>query len=181
MMPSDEFYIVVDVEASGPVPGEYAMMSLGAATLSTPPETFYVELQPDTDSFTEESMQVHNLSLEALKEEGIPPQEAMQKFAEWTEAVTPAGKLPIFVAFNAPFDWMYVNVYFHRYLGYNPYGHKALDIKAIFMGHHHVPFIRTSHYAICEHYDLQTTLSHHALEDAVQEALILKKLLSEIF
>lgn len=181
MNPSDEFYIVVDVEASGPVPGEYALLSLGAATLSDPPETFYIELQPDAAAFTEEAMLVNKLDLSDLEQNALPPAEAMQQFAEWTQSVTPAGKLPIFVAFNAPFDWMYVNVYFHRYLGYNPYGHKALDIKALFMGEHHVPFIRTSHYAICEHYGLETSLTHHALEDAVQEALILKKLLAEIF
>lgn len=178
---SEEFYIVVDVEASGPVPGEYAMLSLGAATLSEPPKSFYIELQPDTSAFTEEAMSINNLNLTDLEQNGVPPAAAMQQFAEWTEAVTPDGKLPIFVAFNAPFDWMYVNVYFHRYLGYNPYGHKALDIKAMFMGHFHVPFIRTSHYAICEHYGLVTTLSHHALEDAIQEALILKMLLSDMF
>ena len=126
-------------------------------------------------------MQINNLDLDTLKRDAFPPAAAMQKFAEWTESVTAPGMLPIFVAFNAPFDWMYVNVYFHRYLGYNPYGHKALDIKAMFMGQHHVPFIRTSHYAICEHYGLKTTLSHHALEDALQEALILKKLFAEIF
>ena len=112
MIPKDEFYIVVDVESSGPIPGEYALLSIGAATLTSPPETFYIELQPDADAFTEEAMRVNQLDLEVLKQEAFPPAAAMQKFAEWTESITPAGKLPIFVAFNAPFDWMFVNVYF---------------------------------------------------------------------
>ncbi|MGD2028067.1 MAG: 3'-5' exonuclease [Anaerolineales bacterium] len=181
MRPTDEFYIVVDIEASGPTPGIHAMLSLGAATLSDPPETFYIEFQPDSEAFTEEAMGVHRLSMEKLKKNGTPPAAAMQTFADWVETVTPDGMHPIFVAFNAPFDWMYANVYFHRYLGYNPFGHKALDIKALFMGFKQVPFLHTSHVRVCEHYGLKSSLTHHALEDAVQEAQLLNHLLTEIF
>jgi hypothetical protein len=33
--------------------------------------------------------------------------------------------------FNAPFDWSFVNYYFHRFTGANPFGFTALDIKAV--------------------------------------------------
>ncbi len=181
MISDEEFYIVVDIEASGPTPGVHAMLSLGAATLSDPPETFYIEFQPDSEAYTEEAMGINRLSLEELDKNGTPPAEAMQAFAAWAQTVTPPGKQPTFVAFNAPFDWMYANVYFHRYLGYNPFGHRALDIKALFMGFKQVPFHQTSHVQICEHYGLKSSLTHHALEDAIQEAQLLKYLLSDIF
>ena len=58
----------------------------------------------------------------------------MTRFAAWLESVTPPGARPVFVAFNAPFDWMFVNDYFHRFLGQNPFGHNALDMKAYYMG-----------------------------------------------
>ena len=58
----------------------------------------------------------------------------MADFAAWVERVTPEGSLPVFVGFNAPFDWMFVNEYFHRHLGRNPFGHVAVDIKAYAMG-----------------------------------------------
>lgn len=176
-----EFFIVIDIEASGPSPDLYAMLSLGAATLTEPAQTFYREFQPDSELVNKESLEISNLSMQELAENAHPPKQALQQFSQWIQTVTPSGKIPIFTAFNAPFDWMFVNTYFHRYLGYNPFGHKALDIKALFMGYHQVPFLNTSHYEICEHYNLHTLLTHHALEDAIQEAELLKLLLQEIF
>jgi hypothetical protein len=41
---------------------------------------------------------------------------------------------PVFVGFNAAFDWSFVNYYFQRYLGENPFGFAALDIKSLYMG-----------------------------------------------
>lgn len=180
MNPSDDFFIVVDIEAAGPIPGEYAMLSLGAATLTEPQETFYIELQPDSEHFLPDALAISGLSMQNLAINGTPPRDAMDEFARWVVAVSPPGRKPVFTAFNAPFDWSFVNAYFHRYLSYNPFGHKALDIKALFMGLHHVPFADTSHRKICEHYSLNTALSHHALEDAVQEAQLLMLILDEL-
>jgi DNA polymerase III epsilon subunit-like protein len=178
---NSEFYFVIDIESSGPSPDLYAMLSLGVATLGHPPQTFYRELQPDSDLVDQHALSISNLSMKELAETGLDPKHVMQEFSDWIQHITPSRKHPVFAAFNAPFDWMFVNTYFHRYIGYNPFGHKALDIKALFMGFHKVPFLDTSHYQICNHYDLQSSLTHHALEDAVQEAQILEKLLAEIF
>jgi len=181
MNPDTEFYFVIDIEASGPSPGQYAMLSLGAATLSKPPQTFYREFQPDSELVDEEALKISNLSMSDLAKTGLHPKQALQEFSDWVTLVTPPGKVPIFTAFNAPFDWMFVNTYFHRYLGYNPFGHKALDIKALFMGVHSVSFQNTSHHQICEHYGIHSRLTHHALDDAVQEAQLLEKLIKDIF
>lgn len=179
-MTTEEFYIVVDVEAAGPSPQIHAMLSLGASTLDSPPKTFYVELLPDKLAFTEEAMGIHSLTFEALNQDGTPPQQAMQQFADWVASVTPENAVPIFTAFNAPFDWMFVNSYFYEYLSYNPFGHKALDIKALFMGTHNTSFSDTSHNQVCEHYGLISSLSHHALEDAIQESTLLKMILDDL-
>ena len=40
----------------------------------------------------------------------------------------------MFVGFNASFDWSFVNWYFHKFVGTNPFGVAALDIKAYYMG-----------------------------------------------
>jgi DNA polymerase III alpha subunit (gram-positive type) len=179
-MTDGEFYIVVDIEASGPTPLENAMLSLGASTLDSPPETFYIEFVPDKTGYTEEAMGIHNLTFDALNKNGTPPQQAMQQFADWVTSVTPHNATPVFTAFNAPFDWMFVNTYFHQYLSYNPFGHKALDIKALFMGVHHTTFTDTSHHQVCNHYNLVSSLSHHALEDAIQESTLLKMILQDL-
>jgi ribonuclease T len=172
-----EVYIVVDVEASGPNPGNYALLSLGACTVAEPRQTFYAELQPDKDSFTSEAMAVSGLSLERLAVEGLPPEEAMQAFAGWLAQVVPEEARPVFAAFNAPFDWMFVNDYFHRYLGHNPFGHSALDIKAYYMGLEGVTWQETSHRYVSELYCGKPELTHHALDDAIDEAEILEAML----
>jgi DNA polymerase III epsilon subunit-like protein len=175
-----EFYIVVDIEANGPTPCQYAMASLGAATVSTPRESFYREFKPDRTAIDKESMGVHGLTFEKLKSEGVTPQIAMEEFAGWVKRVTPPDAVPVFCAFNAPFDWMFVNDYFHRYLGYNPFGYKALDIKALFMGHHGTTWEETSHFAISAAYNKPESLSHHAREDALQEAELLEEILKDM-
>lgn len=155
------------------------MLSLGACTLPEPRQTFYVELQPDSEAFEPEAMAIHQLSLEVLAGEGVPPEEAMQRFADWVEEVVEPGVQPVFVAFNAPFDWMFVNDYFHRYVGHNPFGHKALDIKAYYMGLHGVPWLETSHRNILNHYANHSKLTHHALKDALAEADLFQAMLTE--
>ena len=172
-----EFYIVVDVEASGPTPGQYALLSIGACTLGESRQTFYVELQPDRDAFTPEAMSVNRLSLERLAAEGLPPADAMQKFAGWVELVVPEDARPVFTAFNAPFDWMFVNEYFYRYLGHNPFGHSALDMKAYYMGLHGITWEETSYREISNRYLGKPGLTHHALDDAIDEAEIAQALL----
>lgn len=174
-----EAFIVVDVETSGPNPSRYALLSIGACTVDDPRNTFYAELQPDTHAFTPEAMAVNGLSIEKLAADGLPPTEAVQRFADWVDQVVPADAQPVLAAFNAPFDWMFINDYFHRYLGHNPFGHSALDIKAYFMGLHGVTWQETSHERISHRYDGKTELTHHALYDAIDDAGILQAMLAE--
>jgi ribonuclease T len=174
-----EFYIVVDVETSGPSPSYYAMLSIGACAVDNPQRTFYTELQPDRQAFTSEAMAVNGLSLEQLSTDGLPPAEAMQSFADWVEQVVPADAQPVLAAFNAPFDWMFINDYFHRYLRHNPFGHSALDIKAYFMGLHCVTWQETSHEQIGGRYGGVMKLTHHALYDAIDDAEILQAMIAQ--
>jgi DNA polymerase III epsilon subunit-like protein len=174
-----ETYISVDVETAGPVPGPYALLSIGACLVKDPSTTFYIELQHDSPDSTPEAITVHGLSLETLRETGVPPKEAIQAFAAWIQRVAPEGKRAVFVAFNAPFDWMFINSYFHRYLGYNPFGHSALDIKAYFMGQAGVTWAETSMKHISSHFLNETHLSHNALSDAQDQAQIFQRLLTQ--
>ena len=132
--PPEDVFISVDVETAGPHPGRYSLLSIGACLVSDPDLSFYVELQPVNDSATPEALAVTGLSLVELAERGLPPAEAMASFEAWVKTLTPHNRRPVFVAFNAPFDWMFVNDYFHRFLGRNPFGYSALDMKALYMG-----------------------------------------------
>jgi DNA polymerase III epsilon subunit-like protein len=175
-----EAYIAVDVEASGPNPTTYSLLTIGACTVAEPERTFYVELQPTSDRHTQEAMAVNQLSLEALSSHGLPPADALARFETWLRSVVPTDVIPIFVAFNAPFDWMFVNDYFHRFLDRNPFGHKALDIKALYMGLTGVAWRATSHRQVSRRYRARSHLHHHALQDAIDEAALFRQILSEV-
>ena len=173
-----EIYISVDIETAGPTPSEYALLSIGACRVDDPDVSFYVELQPTSRAFTREALEISGLSLETLAHEGLPPAEAMTNFEAWIHQVTDDGSSAVFVAFNAPFDWMFVNDYFHRYLSRNPFGHTALDIKAYFMGLSGSTWAETRMVEVRKTLGLDGELSHHALEDAVEQALLFRHMLA---
>ena len=173
-------FISVDVETAGPNPSVYSLLSIGACTVLQPRSTFYIELQPDNDRYLPEAIAVHQLSLEHLAVHGLPPAAALGQFEAWLKEMVPGGVRPIFVAFNAPFDWMFVNDYFHRYLGRNPFGHNALDIKAFYMGLKGIPWQQTSLRDVSHHYLEQSGPSHHALQDAIDQADMFAKMLAEL-
>ncbi len=137
----------------------------------------YLELQPDRPAYDPQALEISGLSLETLAEDGIPAREAMRQFDEWLSVNSPPDEKPVFVAFNAAFDWMFIHDYFHKYLGHNPFGHSALDIKALYMGATGTQWAETSHNAITQQFQLPTHLEHHALQDARDQAMIFRKIL----
>ena len=175
---SSEAYICVDVETAGPIPGDYSLLSIGACTVFEPPSTFYIELKPVNESFTPEAANVHKLSMAHLMHAGVAPKEALQRFEQWLKNEVAPDLQPVFVAFNAAFDWMFINYYFVHYLGYNPFGYTALDIKALYMGQAGVPWSHTSWRYIDPTFAEKPQLTHHALQDALDQAELFKKILA---
>ncbi|MEA3398050.1 MAG: 3'-5' exonuclease [Chloroflexota bacterium] len=178
VLPS-EAYVSVDVETSGPNPGTYSMLSIGACLVSDPQRGFYVELQPLNSNAIPGALAISDLSMEALAEHGLPPARALARFEAWLEAEIPSDQRPVFVALNAPFDWMFVNDYFHRFLERNPFGHSALDIKAFYMGLTGIRWARTSMKYLARRYLAGRKLTHNALRDAQDQAELFAKILAE--
>lgn len=176
---TNEIYISVDIETAGPYPGQYAMLSIGACRVDDLSTNFYIELQPDRPDSLPEALAISGLSMQSLKQQGSSPHQAMQSFADWIANVVPASSRAVFVAFNAPFDWMFVNDYFYRYLGENPFGHSALDIKAYYMGYAQVPWSETSLSHISSHLLQEKHLVHNALRDAQDQAEIFREILKQ--
>jgi DNA polymerase III epsilon subunit-like protein len=174
-----ERYVSVDVETAGPNPSQYSLLSIGACLICDPQRNFYVELQPVNDNATPQALAVSGLSLEQLAANGLPPAEAMARFEAWLAAEIPADQQPILVAFNAPFDWMFVNDYFYRFLGRNPFGYTALDLKALYMGLTGVDWSETKMRYVAARYLSDRKLTHHALCDAQDQAELFRKMLAE--
>jgi len=181
MRPTPDFrgFISVDIEASGPNPSQYSMLSLGACSVEDPSATFYVELHPTSSLAVPEAMAVHGLSLDRLQSTGTPPELAMASFETWVRDQSPAGGPPVFVAYNAAFDWMFVCDYFHRTLGRNPFGHTALDIRAAYFGRTAQPWRDLRFADLAEQFLGSRALTHNALEDAQMQARLFLKIMAE--
>jgi DNA polymerase III epsilon subunit-like protein len=174
-----ECFISVDVETGGATPADYALLSIGACLVDDPEVTFYVELKPEAKRSTQEALEVSKLSLDVLEAMGEPPAEAMEHFADWVADVVPEGSRAVFVGFNAAFDWMFVADYFERYVGRNPFGYTALDIKSFAMGRLGSTWGDTSMRVLGRAYLSGRPLAHHALSDAQDQAALFRALRDE--
>jgi len=171
-----EAYISVDVEAAGPLPPTYSMLSLGAVVVDDPQATFYVEFKPLNDKSVPAAMKVVGRTLQDFARAGRDPKDAMAGFRDWLGSVAKAAT-PVFVGFNATFDWAFVNFYFHQYLGENPFGIGGLDIKSYYMGLSGGTWEDTRSSRIAAEFkDSSRRHTHNALDDALEQAELFRRM-----
>lgn len=171
-----ETYISVDVEAAGPLPPAYSMLSLGAVVVDDPQATFYVEFKPLNDKSVPAAMKVVGRTLQDFARIGRDPKDAMAAFRDWLDSVAKAAT-PVFVGFNATFDWTFVNFYFHQYLGENPFGIGGIDIKSYYMGLSGGTWEDTRSSRIpAELKDSSRRHTHNALDDAIEQAALFRRM-----
>ncbi len=182
-------YVCLDVEASGPVPGLYNLVSIGAVRVDLEDgqhvrgESFYRELQPICDGFDEGAMAIHGISEHHLRTEGTPAADAMQDLSNWVNSFKKNGERALFVGHNAPFDWMYIAYYFAWAKMENPFGYNALDTKALMMGRLGIRWGRCNKEEMLSRYPKLKAPRpedvHNALADAAFQADILIALLDD--
>ena len=150
-------YVMVDVEADGPIPGDYSMIALGAIIVE--PElqrTFYGQLRPISDKFVPDALAVSRFSREetlAFDE----PANVMAAFREWIQEQC-RGKA-YFVSDNNGFDWQFVNWYFWHFLGANPFGFSSTNLGSLYKGLVKDTFVNFKHLR-------RTAHTHHPVDDA---------------
>lgn len=170
-----ETYISVDIEADGPIPGKYSMLSLGAVNLSQPERTFLSYLRPISDNFVPEALRVSGLDRQQLSRDGIQPADAMRAFYTWVEA---QGPRPVFVSFSS-WDWIFVYWYLMTFIGDSPFGHSSLDMKSYYMGRFETTWRETTKSKIAQARpsllkDLHHT--HEALADAREQGYLFNRM-----
>ena len=171
-----EAYISVDVEAAGPLPPTYSMLSLGAVVVDDPQATFYVEFKPLNDKSVPAAMKVVGRTLQDFARTGRDPKDAMAGFRDWLGSVAQAAT-PVFVGFNATFDWAFVSFYFHQYLGENPFGIGGVDIKSYYMGLSGGTWEDTRSSRIAAEFkDASRRHTHNALDDALEQAELFRRM-----
>ena len=189
-MAKRELYMSVDVEADGPIPGPYSMLSFGLAACGTSDEngfsatdpavrTFYAELKPISDAFDPEALAVSGLDRDRLAAEGREPAEAMAVAAAWVRE-TAAGATPIVVAYPLGYDWMWLYWYFMRFAeNGSPFGHsRHLDMKTLYAAKAGALIARSTKGQMPAELLSRRPHTHNALDDAVEQAELFQNLMT---
>lgn len=134
-----ETFVSVDVEATGPIPGPFSMLNLGAVAyntqMATEISTFNVNLEeiegagwdPDTKIWWEkQDPQV----LKDIRMNLVAPVEAMLQFSAWLKTLPTR---PVMVAWPAGFDFTFVYYYLVRFTGKSPLSFACVDMKTMAM------------------------------------------------
>jgi DNA polymerase III epsilon subunit-like protein len=161
-------YVVVDVEADGPIPAEFSMVCFGAVLVNERlDQTFYGRTRPITERFVPEALAISGFS----RDQHLTfddPKAVMESFADWL-AKHAKGR-PVFVSDNVAFDWQFINYYFHRFLGRNPFGFSGRRIGDLYAG----LLKDISKASEWKKYRV-TAHTHHPVDDARGNAEALKK------
>ncbi|MEM7448484.1 MAG: 3'-5' exoribonuclease [Myxococcota bacterium] len=185
----DEIYLSVDIETDGPIPGEYSMLSFAlvyagrraGANFERPCSydvSFYSELQPISTRYEEEALKINGLDREKLARQGASPQDAMEAAAVWIRE-TAAGAQPILVAYPLSFDWSFLHWYFVNFTtGGSPFRHSGcFDLKTAVAVKAGRTITEASRSKLPERLRTARHHSHHALDDAIEQAEIFANLI----
>jgi DNA polymerase III alpha subunit (gram-positive type) len=150
-------YVMVDVEADGPIPGDYSMISFGAVVVEPALDrTFYGQLKPISEQFVPEALAVSGFTREqCLSFEN--PKIVMENFADWL-ANQCKGRM-LFISDNNGFDWQFINWYFHHFNGRNPFGFSSTNLGSLYKGLQKDTFVTFKHLRKTKH-------THHPVDDA---------------
>ncbi len=124
-----------------------------------------------------EALKVSGFELAKLAGAGEKPEVALARFRDWVVAAS-AGARPVFVGFNAGFDWSFVNWYFIRFLGENPFGFAPLDVKSYYMGLTGCSWEDTKSSRIRAEFQPVKAGDHNALADARAQAEMFGKMMA---
>ncbi|SNS55335.1 exonuclease [Actinomadura mexicana] len=186
-----EVYVSVDVEADGPIPGPYSMLSFGMSACgifdgqefrsADPAEsTFYTELKPISDGYVPEALAVSGLDRDHLAAEGREPGEAMDAAVDWVNAVAAAaGASPVLVAYPLGFDWMFLYWYWTRFAeAGSPFGHsRHLDLKSMYATKAGTLVVRSTKRQMPAELLSDRPHTHNALDDAIEQAELFQNLI----
>ncbi len=183
MKPATEIYVSTDVEADGPIPGPHSMLSFGSAAYlpdKTLVSTFEANLEtlpgarghPDTMRWWQRQPQAWAACRRNLQ----PPEKAMRDYLAWLKPLP--GK-PVFVAYPAAYDFLFVYWYLIRFTGESPFSHSALDIKTYAMALLKRGYRESVKDNMPKHWFDKLPHTHRALDDAIGQGALFCNMLAE--
>lgn len=133
---SKNLLVVVDVESDGPIPAldMYSMVCFGAVAVDKNLDrVFYGETAPISKNWIPEALAISGFSRDEHRS-FTAPEYVMHDFRTWLKSITPEKGRVVFISDNLAYDWQFINWYFHKFLGENPFGFSGRRIGDMFAG-----------------------------------------------
>jgi len=194
-----EIYISTDIEADGPIPGEYSMLSLGSVAIGKNGKIlgkFYEKLKrfpkakqhPQTIEWWKQNSEAYKEATSETK----PTKEVMNKYADWLEEISRKyKKILYFLAYPSTWDFMFVSWYLIKFVErYEknhfldiPFHHQGIDIRTFSMAQLKKPYsesgIENMPKEWLENNKTNKIMEHNAFNDALKQGLVFIKMLRE--
>ena len=178
-----EIYVSTDVEADGPIPGPHSMLSFASAAFRADgslADTFSrnLELLPGAEGHpaTMSWWRKNSRAWQACRVDPVDPAQAMQDYSAWLAALE--GK-PVFVAYPAGFDFLFVYWYLIRFTGKSPFSFSALDIKTYAMAVLKVGYRDATKRNMPREWFSSRRHTHVALDDAIEQGELFCRMLRD--
>jgi hypothetical protein len=176
-------YVSTDIEADGPIPGVYSMLSFGSAAFTADKKlvgTFSANLETLPEAITHpETMEWWKgqpQAWSACRQDLQQPEAAMKKYLAWLKTLP--GNL-VFVAYPATFDFMFMYWYLIRFTGESPFSFAALDVKTYAMAMLGKPFHEVVKKNMPGRWFDVSKKMHVALDDALEQGALFCNMLAE--
>jgi hypothetical protein len=181
-MTTPENIFSIDVETWGPYPGKYDLAAVGAISLLNG-ALFYCQLRPIEHGedklfhIDDESLEIHKLN--PHDPTNLEQAEGAKAFVDWVKKQP----RPRIAATFSTFDYGFLYPWLCELGGGSPFSHSFLEIKSLYMGVYGTQWRETVKGKIGEkHPELLAGLpphTHNALDDAKEQADLLKRILEE--
>jgi hypothetical protein len=178
-----EVYVSTDVEADGPIPGPHSMLSFASAAFTadkTLLSTFEANLtllpgaagEPKTMDWWAGQPE----AWAACRTNPRDPAVVMPEYVGWLKSLPGT---PVFVAYPAAYDFMFVYWYLIRFAGESPFSHSALDIKTYAMAVLGSEYRRATKRNMPRRWFDDLPHTHVALDDAKGQGALFCNMLAE--
>lgn len=178
-----EIFVSTDIEADGPIPGDYSMLSFGSVALTAKKKivgSFSANLETlpgaGQDYGTMKWWKSQPQAWEACRKNLEKPEVAMKRYLKWLNSLPGS---PVFVGYPAGFDFMFIYWYMMKFTKKCPFSFMALDIKTYAMAILKKQKFKsvTKSTMPVEWFDTRKK-SHVAVEDAMDQGLLFCNMLA---
>lgn len=176
-----EIFFSTDIESDGPIPAINSMLSFASAAFDPNAsefkilDTFSANLElldgakanPKTDAFWKDNWSAY----QETRQNMLNPSVAMSQYLAWIKDICQKhNATPVFAAYPAGYDFMFVYWYLIRFAGESPFSFSAFDLKSYVSAYLKLPYRQATKRNIPKKFfTSKVAHSHVALDDAIEQ------------